>query len=95
MEFVRHKRDLTSGNIVLTQHFSEKVVTPGEEVGLHYYSVLLVTSLLKYLLFFRYSREKLCVLDERIPVQANVAIYLQNLIFVRTSVEVLRWILPY
>ncbi|CAH4032299.1 unnamed protein product [Pieris brassicae] len=32
---VRIKRDLGSGNIMITQHFGDKIVTPGEDISLH------------------------------------------------------------
>ncbi|XP_038217931.1 Down syndrome cell adhesion molecule-like protein Dscam2 [Zerene cesonia] len=31
----RIKRDLGSGNIMITQHFGDKIVTPGEDISLH------------------------------------------------------------
>ncbi|XP_045506836.1 Down syndrome cell adhesion molecule-like protein Dscam2 [Colias croceus] len=32
---VRIKRELGSGNIMITQHFGDKIVTPGEDISLH------------------------------------------------------------
>ncbi|RVE53919.1 hypothetical protein evm_001322, partial [Chilo suppressalis] len=32
--FMRHKRDMGPGNIMITQRFNEKIVTPGEDISL-------------------------------------------------------------
>ncbi|KAH9634309.1 hypothetical protein HF086_011569 [Spodoptera exigua] len=34
VHFVRTKRDLGSGNVIITQHFSDKVLSPGDEISL-------------------------------------------------------------
>ncbi|KAJ0171737.1 hypothetical protein K1T71_012500 [Dendrolimus kikuchii] len=34
IQFIRHRRDINSGNIMITQHFNEKIITPGEDVSL-------------------------------------------------------------
>ncbi|KAF9823601.1 hypothetical protein SFRURICE_011907, partial [Spodoptera frugiperda] len=34
VHFIRTKRDLGSGNVIITQHFSDKVLSPGDEISL-------------------------------------------------------------